>query len=67
MQRVSSFSSKISKESYNKEDKNIRVSEIREQLSELDDDEEDSFDLEKYDEYLLRRNMDAIFEDMMGD
>lgn len=35
---------------------------------ELEEDiEEDSFDLEKYDEYLLRKNMDAIFEDMMGD
>jgi hypothetical protein len=26
-----------------------------------EDEEEESFDLEKYDEYLLKKNMDAIF------
>jgi hypothetical protein len=28
---------------------------------EEDEEEEESFDLEKYDEYLLKKNMDAIF------
>lgn len=37
LQRMSSFSSKISKESH-KEDKNIRVSEIKEQFSEIEED-----------------------------
>ena len=31
-----------------------------------EEEEETSFDLQKYDEYLLRKNMDAIFDDMMG-
>ena len=31
-----------------------------------EEEEESSFDLQKYDEYLLRKNMDAIFDDMMG-
>ena len=70
LQRMSSFSSsKLSKESRIKEDKHINfTSEIKEQYPEIDEDdeEEESFDLEKYDEYLLRKNMDAIFDDMMG-
>jgi hypothetical protein len=44
------------------------IAEIKEQFPEgEEEDDENTFDLEKYDEYLLRKNMDAIFDDMMGD
>lgn len=64
MQRMNSMTSKLSKESRN-ENKLKPEMEIREHVQEEDSDEE-SFDLENYDEYLLRKNMDAIFDDMIG-
>lgn len=64
---MNSFASKISKDSRNKDEKNLKLDfEIKEHQVEEGSSEEDSFDLENYDEYLLRKNMDAIFDDMMG-
>jgi hypothetical protein len=40
--------------------------EIKEHAEEAGSSDEESFDLENYDEYLLRKNMDAIFDDMIG-
>ena len=64
---MNSFASKISKDSRNKDEKNLKMDfEIKQHQVEEGSSEEDSFDLENYDEYLLRKNMDAIFDDMMG-
>lgn len=75
LQRMNSVSSKMSRNSKSSKEKNI-ISESKEQIREEwgEDseagmeqlDEEEQFDLEQYDEYVLRRNMDDIFEEMVA-
>ena len=67
LQRMNSLASKISKDSRQREEKGLKAEfEIKEHAVEAGSSDEESFDLENYDEYLLRKNMDAIFDDMMG-
>jgi len=59
----SKMSSKSSKAAKNQNHLNTNE-QIREEFDE-DDDSDESFDIENYDEYLLKKDMDAIFDDMI--
>lgn len=57
--------SKVSKESNKSHKKTNEIrAQIKEEFEEESEESSDSFDLENYDEYLLTKDMDAIFDDM---
>lgn len=69
IQRMNSVSSRLSRNSKDsKEDNRVRElrQQIKEEFGEGDSEEEnEQFNIEEYDEYLLKRNMDDIFEDII--